>query len=125
MKLPAANQPFEMPGTRPLRPSSTELTIAARMCSDARKPAILIGGGAVRLGEAVRRFAEALDAPVISTTNARGIMSGHRLDVPASPSLACVREMLAGSDLVLALGTELGQPIATCTRMAASSFRPT
>jgi acetolactate synthase-1/2/3 large subunit len=108
MKLPAANQPFEMPGTRPLRPSSTELTIAARMCSDARKPAILIGGGAVRLGEAVRRFAEALDAPVISTTNARGIMSGHRLDVPASPSLACVREMLTGSDLVLALGTELG-----------------
>jgi acetolactate synthase-1/2/3 large subunit len=108
MKLPAADQPFEMPGTRPPRPSSTELAIAARMCGDARKPAILIGGGAVRLGEAVRRFAEALDAPVISTTNARGIMSGHRLDVPASPSLACVREMLAGSDLVLALGTELG-----------------
>nr|WP_324288634.1 hypothetical protein [Hoeflea alexandrii] len=62
----------------------------------ARKPAILIGGGAVRLGDAVRRFAKALDAPVISTTNARGIMSGHPLDVLTSPSLTCVREMLAG-----------------------------
>jgi len=108
MKLPAPEQAFEMPDTSPPHASSNELASAARMCGEARKPAILIGGGAVRLGDAVRRFAEALDAPVISTTNARGIMSGHPLDVPASPSLACVRALLAGSDLVLALGTELG-----------------
>ncbi|GAB5463962.1 5-guanidino-2-oxopentanoate decarboxylase [Hoeflea alexandrii] len=108
MKLPAADQAFEVPASIPQRPTSAELAAAAELCAGARKPAILIGGGAVRLGDAVRRFAEALDAPVISTTNARGIMSGHPLDVPASPSLTCVREMLAGSDLVLALGTELG-----------------
>ena len=35
-------------------------------------------------------------------------MAGHPLDVPASPSLGCVRDMLNQSDLVLALGTELG-----------------
>jgi acetolactate synthase I/II/III large subunit len=108
MKLPAPDQAFAMPDNSPPRPSPAELTAAARMCADAIKPAILIGGGAVRLGETVRRFAEALDAPVISTTNARGVMSGHALDVPASPSLACARALLAGSDLVLALGTELG-----------------
>ncbi|MCC0034439.1 MAG: 5-guanidino-2-oxopentanoate decarboxylase [Hoeflea sp.] len=108
MKLPAPDQGFAMPETSPPRASSNELASAARICAAASKPAILIGGGAVRLGEGVRRLAEALDAPVISTTNARGVMAGHVLDVPASPSLACVREMLAGSDLVLALGTELG-----------------
>ncbi|MCZ4290925.1 5-guanidino-2-oxopentanoate decarboxylase [Hoeflea alexandrii] len=108
MKLPAPDQAFEMPDSSPPRVSSNELASAARMCAAASKPVLLIGGGSVRLGDAVRRFAEALDAPVISTTNARGIMSGHPLDVPASPSLSCVREMLAGSDLVLALGTELG-----------------
>ncbi|WP_417418360.1 5-guanidino-2-oxopentanoate decarboxylase [Hoeflea sp.] len=108
MKLPAPEQAFEMPAAPSLRPSPADLTTAARMCAEARKPAVLIGGGAVRLDGAVRRFAEILDAPVISTTNARGIMSGHPLDVPASPSLACVREMLVASDLVLALGTELG-----------------
>ena len=58
--------------------------------------------------DAVRRFAEALDAPVVSTTNARGVMAGSPLDVPASPSFGCVRDVLTSSDLVLALGTELG-----------------
>ena len=108
MKLPTPEQAFEMPDNIPPRPSPAELTAAARMCADAREPVILIGGGAIRLGGAVRQFAEALDAPVISTTNARGVMASHPLDVPASPSLACVRDMLTGSDLVLALGTELG-----------------
>ena len=108
MKLPAPEQAFEMPDATGPRASPNELAFAARMCVQARKPAILIGGGAIRLGDAVRRFAEALDAPVISTTNARGVMAGRALDVPASPSLASVREILAGSDLVLALGTELG-----------------
>lgn len=108
MKLPAPDQSFEMPGAGGPRASADELAAAARMCTEARRPAILIGGGAVRLGDRVRQLAEALDAPVISSTNARGVMSGHVLDVPASPSLACVRALLAGSDLVLALGTELG-----------------
>lgn len=108
MKLPAPAQAFGMPDTSPPRPSSADLAIAARMCAAASKPVILIGGGALRLGDAVRRFAEALDAPVISSVNARGVMAGRALDLPASPSLGCVRALLAGSDLVLALGTELG-----------------
>ena len=108
MKLPAGDQTFSMPALVRPRPSSADIATAARMCAEARKPAILIGGGALRLGGAIARFAEALDAPVISTTNARGVMSGHKLDVPASPSLTSVRAMLADCDLVLALGTELG-----------------
>lgn len=108
MKLPATNLTFKMPDLVPPRPSSADLAAAARMCTEARSPAILIGGGANHLGGAVSRFAEALGAPVICTTNARGIMSGHPLDVPASPSLACIRKLLADSDLVLALGTEFG-----------------
>lgn len=108
MKLPADASGFVMPELRPRHPATADLEAAASLCTQARTPAILIGGGAVRHAEAIRRFAEAFDAPVISTTNARGIMAGHMLDVPASPSLACVREMLNQSDLVLALGTELG-----------------
>ena len=108
MKLPAPGQSFKMPADSPPTITQTDLAEAARLCREAKSPAILIGGGAVRLGDAVSRFAKALDAPVISTTNARGIMAGHALDVPASPSLRCVRDALEGSDLVLALGTELG-----------------
>jgi acetolactate synthase-1/2/3 large subunit len=36
----------------------------------------------------LRALAERLGAPVILTTNARGLLHGHPLVVPASPSLA-------------------------------------
>lgn len=72
----------------------------------AHRVVILAGGGAKRADLAP--LAEALDAPVVLTVNARGLMHGHRLCVPASPSLTAVRELVARADLVLALGTELG-----------------
>tara|TARA_R110002020_G_scaffold260673_1_gene474983 strand:+ start:379 stop:1971 length:1593 start_codon:yes stop_codon:yes gene_type:complete len=109
MKLPAGEQSFKMPVAAPPRPAPADLREATRMCAEARNPVILIGGGALKSAEALRRFAEALDVPVISTINARGVMTGHDLDVPASPSLGSVRDLLKGADLVLALGTELGQ----------------
>ncbi|AKI01657.1 thiamine pyrophosphate-dependent enzyme, possible carboligase or decarboxylase [Hoeflea sp. IMCC20628] len=108
MKLPAGKQTFTMPLNPRPNPSAADLATAQRMCADAKMPVILIGGGAVAHASAVRNFAQALDAPVISTTNSRGIMAGHDLDLPASPSLACVRDLLMTADLVLALGTELG-----------------
>lgn len=81
---------------------------AAELCRAARRPLILAGGGAVRADAALRRLAEALDAPVVTTTNARGLLSGHPLCVPASPSLASVRAAIAAADLVLAIGTQIG-----------------
>ncbi|MEQ8481068.1 MAG: 5-guanidino-2-oxopentanoate decarboxylase [Hoeflea sp.] len=108
MKLPAGDASFEVPAATPVRASADDLARAAGLIAESRKPAILAGGGAVRHADAVRRLADALDAPVVSTTNARGILAGHELDVPASPSLGCIRDLLKDSDLVLALGTELG-----------------
>lgn len=108
MKLPSGDQSFTMPEAVRPHPSSTALAMAIQMCARAKTPAILIGGGAVKHAAAVRDFAQELDAPVLSTTNARGIMAGHDLDAPVSASLACARDLLMNSDLVLALGTELG-----------------
>ena len=70
---------------------------------------ILVGGGARWADAPVRALAERLDAPVVPTINARGVMHGHALCVPASPSLRAVRELIEGADVVLALGTEIGQ----------------
>ncbi|WP_422372895.1 5-guanidino-2-oxopentanoate decarboxylase [Hoeflea sp.] len=108
MKLPAATATFELPAATPLAASADNLARAAELIAGSKMPVVLAGGGAARHAEAVRRLADALDAPVVSTTNARGILAGHPLDVPASPSLGCIRDLLRGSDLVLALGTELG-----------------
>ncbi|MDF1606724.1 5-guanidino-2-oxopentanoate decarboxylase [Hoeflea sp. YIM 152468] len=108
MKLPAGAQSFKMPEPERPHPTAADLTSAIDLCAKAQNPVILIGGGAVGHRDRLRAFGQALDAPVVSTTNARGIMTGDELDVPASPSLFCVRELLLRSDLVLALGTELG-----------------
>jgi acetolactate synthase I/II/III large subunit len=82
---------------------------ARHRLATAHRPVILAGGGARHAAAAIRTLAEGLDAPVVLTTNARGIMHGHPLTVPASPSLEAVRTLMAGTDQVIALGTEFGQ----------------
>ncbi|UES39357.1 5-guanidino-2-oxopentanoate decarboxylase [Roseibium aggregatum] len=81
----------------------------AEKCRKAQRPAILCGGGSVAAADKIRLLAERIDAPLITTVNARGMFAGHPLSVPASPSLAAVRDLLAASDLVIALGTQMGQ----------------
>lgn len=87
-------------------PPLPDMAGAVRLLDAARRPLILAGGGAKRA--AIQRLAEGLDAPVVTTTNARGVMHGHLLLVPASPSLDAVRDLIAGADQVLAVGTEFG-----------------
>ncbi|UUV05463.1 5-guanidino-2-oxopentanoate decarboxylase [Ruegeria sp. YS9] len=81
---------------------------ASGQLTEAKKVVILAGGGAKRAEAGLQALAEALDAPVVQTVNARGLMHGHALTVPASPSLKAVRALLESADCVLALGTELG-----------------
>jgi acetolactate synthase I/II/III large subunit len=94
--------------TRP-RADSETLQRAAILCAEASRPVILCGGGALTAEAEVRALAERIGAPVVMTVNARGMLAGHPLRVPASPSLKSVRALLREADLVLALGTEMGQ----------------
>nr|WP_307154094.1 5-guanidino-2-oxopentanoate decarboxylase [Rhodopseudomonas julia] len=89
-------------------PGAADLEAAAHLLSAARRPVIIAGGGARRANDDVTALAERLDAPVITTANARGLLAGHPLRVPASPSLEAVRAALAECDAVLALGSEMG-----------------
>lgn len=98
------------PIMRPARPAPdpTAITAAANLCRTSVRPAIVLGGGARGAGPTLTALAERLDAPVVTTVNARGLLGGHELEVPASPSLPAVRRLLAEADLVIALGTEMG-----------------
>jgi acetolactate synthase I/II/III large subunit len=107
MAAPAPPAPAPAPAGA-LLPDPSMLAAASARLAGARAPVILAGGGARRAGPGLTALAEALDAPVVLTTNARGLMHGHPLVVPASPSLAPVRALLSDADLVLAVGTELG-----------------
>ncbi len=86
-----------------------QIAQAVEMLSQARAPVLLVGGGARGAAKAVQELAERLDAPVVQTTNARGLIHDHPLGVPASASLRAVRDLIEAADVVLAIGTELGQ----------------
>jgi acetolactate synthase-1/2/3 large subunit len=82
---------------------------AVRLLEGAERPVILAGGGAIAGSASLRTLAERLGAPVVMTTNARGVLPpDHPLAVPASPSLTAVRGLLGEADIVLAAGTEIG-----------------
>ncbi len=109
MPLPAAPTPQAPPSILPWwLPDPEAVQNAVRHLQAAQRPVILAGGGAIRAEATLRLLAERLDAPVVQTTNARGLMYAHPLGVPASPSLNAVRALIAASDQVLAVGTELG-----------------
>ncbi len=109
--MPLPCPPLAAPaGTAPKAlPDAASLAQAASLLNAARLPVILAGGGARGQEAALKALAERLNAPVIETTNARGMLHGHPLCIPASPSLAPVRDLIAASDRLLAIGTEIGQ----------------
>jgi len=97
---------------RCLPPAANLLAIdAARdLLAAAQRPLIVVGGGAVNAGAELLALAEQLNAPVVNTVNAKGLLSpSHPLAVGGSPSLPAVRELFDRSDVVLAVGTEFGE----------------
>jgi acetolactate synthase-1/2/3 large subunit len=105
----ASELPLPEPVVSVPKPSATLVETAAARLRTAKRAVILAGGGAMRAGAELRRVAERLDAPVVMTANARGLLPpGHPLAVPMSPMLAPVRELVTAADAVLAVGTEFG-----------------
>ncbi len=97
------------PSRRRLRPQPDPELIdkAAALLAAARKPLIFVGGGAVEAGAEALALAELLQAPVVSFTGGKGIVSDrHYL---AQSGLAG-HELWRETDVVLAVGTRLHQP---------------
>ena len=90
------------------RPPQSSIDKAVQCLTNAKNVVILAGGGAKKSEQSLQGLAETLAAPVILTTNGRGLMHQHLLCVPASPSLEPVRQLLREADCVLAVGTEMG-----------------
>jgi len=91
-------------------PDPAALDQACTWLAGAKRPLVLLGGGCVAAPEAARGLVEALDAPAVTTINAKGLLGrGHPLDLGANASLPAVRELAREADVVLAIGTELGE----------------
>ncbi|SHE40674.1 acetolactate synthase-1/2/3 large subunit [Modicisalibacter ilicicola DSM 19980] len=91
-------------------PDPRGLAIAADWLHEAQRPLVLLGGGCVDAPEAARALVERLDAPVLTTINAKGLLGiDHPLDLGANGALAPARELALNADVILAVGTELGE----------------
>ena len=91
-------------------PATSAIDAAIELINHARRPLILAGGGARRTSAALTSLAERLQAPVALTTNARGLLAPeHPLLLDGVQSSAHGRELFAEADVVLAIGTELGE----------------
>ena len=89
----------------PVDPDAIER--AARILGAARRPLIVVGGGAEDAAPELRQVAELLEAPVVSYRRGRGILpTEHRLAV----SYPIGHRLWAGADAVLAVGTRLYAP---------------
>jgi acetolactate synthase I/II/III large subunit len=86
MTLPADGLSPLLANAAPPAPEAGLIGKAAELAAKATRPLILAGGGAKSAEAALRRLAEALDAPVVLTINARGLLHAHPLAAPASPA---------------------------------------
>jgi acetolactate synthase-1/2/3 large subunit len=99
-------------GALPSRPAPCPeaIRLAAQALQAAQRPVLLLGGGTADASAEAVALAEALDAPTACTINAKGVLpQGHPLALGSSQSLVPVRELVLESDVVLAIGTELGE----------------
>ncbi len=97
-----------LPG--PPGPAQDAIARAATLLAHAERPLIVLGGGAVGAASEALVLADRLDAPVISTVNAKGIVPpGHPLHAGENMAAPPLREALREADTVLAIGTEFGE----------------
>jgi acetolactate synthase-1/2/3 large subunit len=101
-------EPWPLP-TRPA-PDLRAIRSAADLLNAAQRPVLALGGGCADAAAQVLQLAEALDAPVTLTHNAKGILPiGHPLLVASSPSYEPVRELYREADIILGVGTEFSE----------------
>ena len=100
--LPAAGEP-----PAPTMPDPELIDKAAALLAGAKKPLLFLGGGAIGAAEEVLAIAEVLEAPVVSYTGGKGIVSDRHY---LAQSALAGHELWREADVVLAVGTRLHQP---------------
>ncbi|NCU87810.1 MAG: hypothetical protein EBV58_08425, partial [Actinobacteria bacterium] len=88
--------------------SPSEIVRAAELINSAQNPVVIAGGGCVNAGSEIVAFAQALDAPVLLTGNAKGVMpSSHELCAGNCLVFGRVQRDIEAADVVVVVGTEL------------------
>jgi 5-guanidino-2-oxopentanoate decarboxylase len=91
-------------------PAKGQIDKAVAKLNDAKKPLIILGGGALHAGGAAIAIAEKLKAPIITTTAGKGaVPADHPLCLGYVMGREGVWDMFAKSDAILCAGSELSE----------------
>jgi thiamine pyrophosphate-dependent acetolactate synthase large subunit-like protein len=91
-----------------IEPRPDEIRVASDALIAARRPMIILGGGAADAGAEAGTLAELLGAPIVTTVNAKDCLpESHPFSLGCALPTEAVLGELDGADVVLAVGTEL------------------
>jgi thiamine pyrophosphate-dependent acetolactate synthase large subunit-like protein len=107
---PWPGSPWVGAATPPPAAEAADVRRAATLLADARRPLLIAGGGAVDAAAEVRTLAAALGAPVATTVNGKGVLDeAHPLAIGAAVRLRALQKAAVDSDVLLVVGSELGE----------------
>ena len=91
-------------------PAPAAMERAVAMLRAARRPLLIAGGGARYAGPAIAALVDQLDAYLVTTAAAKGILpERHPANLGASLPYRATQTLIASADVVLATGTELSE----------------
>ncbi|NEI74021.1 5-guanidino-2-oxopentanoate decarboxylase [Rhizobium lusitanum] len=104
--IPSGSKPSVFrPGPQP-----TAIAEVAKMLVEAKRPLIIAGGGARFASDKVQQLARRLGIPVVTTNTGKGILpEGDPLSLGSALPFEATAQAIAMADVVLAVGTELGE----------------
>src|SRR6185437_12389202 len=103
LTLPEAGAPPAHPA-----PDSDLVDKAADLLAAASQPLIYVGSGAMEASAEITALAERLQAPVVTYTGGKGVVSDRHW---STQNMLGGRELWKTSDVALAIGTRLNQPL--------------
>ena len=108
LESPVAPAPPPIAAANPATASENDILAVVSLLETAQRPLLILGGGA--RGDTWRQLAAQIGAAVFTTHAGRGrVGTDYPLDFGATLARPDSAEVIANADLVLAIGTELGE----------------
>ena len=110
LKLPAGDGWHARSMPRRALPQPDQIAAAVARLNAAKRPIIILGGGALDCGTAALSIAEKLNAPVITTTAGKGaIPEDHRLSMGYRMGRIPSVDFIRSADAILCAGSQLSE----------------
>ncbi|MDQ4503879.1 thiamine pyrophosphate-binding protein [Sinomonas sp. ASV322] len=98
------------PAPSPAPADDDDVRAAVRVLASATSPVILAGGGSLPAGDGVRRLAELLGAPVVTTLNGKAaVPESHPLSLGSDIRLPGAQRLCSSADVLLIIGSKVGE----------------